>query len=79
MTKTRKIHVDQKNIRKNHKEGTNLPVLTVLTYDTNDKGNEVEIQGPSKIVYGGENPLSCGARVWIETKSPVVIDGKKVV
>lgn len=79
MAKTKRIHVDQRNISKNHKEGTNLPVITVLTYDSNDKGNHVEIQGPSKLIYGAENPLSCGARLWIETKAPVVIDGKKVV
>jgi hypothetical protein len=37
--------------------------------------HEVEIQGPSKVIYGGnEKPLlNCGARVVIETESEVNI------
>ena len=34
--------------------------------------HEVEILGPSKIVYSPKKPLSCGARVWIETESEVI-------
>lgn len=67
------VHVNQSIIRKNLKEGTNDPVLTVKTYKSNDYAREVEIKGPSKVVYSGDKPLSCGARVWIETRSEVVI------
>jgi hypothetical protein len=52
---------------------TNDPVLTVKTYKSNDYAHEVEINGPSRIVYSPDNPLSCGARVWIETESEVLI------
>ena len=34
---------------------------------------EVEIHGPSRVIYSPDKPLSCGARVWIETKSEVDI------
>ena len=58
--------------RKNNKEGTNDPVITVKTYKFNNYGSEVEILGPSKVIYSPNKPLSCGAKVWIETDSDCV-------
>jgi len=66
-----KIHVNQHHIRANLK-GDDLPVLTVKTYKQNIKCNRVQINGPSTVVYSPEKPLSCGAKVWIETESQVV-------
>ena len=66
-----KIHVSQHHIRANLK-GDDLPVLTVKTYKQNIKCNRVQINGPSTVVYSPEKPLSCGAKVWIETESQVV-------
>jgi hypothetical protein len=66
------IHVNQHNIRANAK-GASLPVLTVKTYKDNTLCNGVEIEGPSRIVYSPDKPLSCGARVWIETYAEVKI------
>jgi len=63
-------------IRSNKKHGTNEPVITVKTYKSNTYGHEVEILGNSKVVYSPDNPLSCGARVWIETDSEVMVDGQ---
>lgn len=68
--KTR-IHVNQHNIKHNAKGGTHLPVLTVKTYKTNTKCNRVTIAGPVTVVYQPDNPLPCGAKVWIETASEV--------
>jgi hypothetical protein len=34
----------------------------------------VDIRGPCNIVYSPDEPLDCGARVWIETEAEVVID-----
>ena len=34
---------------------------------------EVEIQGPSKMVYRPDKPRPCGAKLWIETDSQVVM------
>ena len=67
------IHVNQHVIKANTKHNKNDPVLTVKTYKSNDYGHEVEIDGPCKVVYRPNKPLSCGARVWIETKSEVKI------
>ena len=62
-------------IRSNKKNGTNDPVITVKTYKSNTYGHEVEILGKSKVVYSPDKPLSCGARVWIETDGEVLVDG----
>ena len=70
--KTR-IHVNQHNIRRNRKEGRNDPVISAKTYKSNEYGHEVRIQGPSKVVYSPDRPLSCGAVLWIETEHAVVV------
>lgn len=72
------IHVNQHVIKANQKTGAQAPVLTVKTYKDNkyateaiirdDQGNEV-----TRVVYSPDKPLSCGARVWIETQNTVDI------
>ena len=66
-----RIHVNQHHIRSNKKHGTNKPVITIKTSKDNTYCNEVIIEGPSKIIYNPDKPLSCGARVWIETRSNI--------
>jgi regulator of extracellular matrix RemA (YlzA/DUF370 family) len=67
------IHVNQHVIKRNAKEGRDDPVLTVKTYKSNTYAHEVNIKGDSRIVYSADKPLSCGARVWIETEADVEI------
>ena len=67
------IHVNQHVIKRNAQSGANDPVLTVKTYKSNTYAHEVALHGPSKVVYAPDKPLSCGARVWIETKGKVEI------
>jgi hypothetical protein len=67
------IHVNQHEIKANAKNGTDNPVLTVKTYNSNIYAREVVIKGDSRIVYSPNKPLSCGAKVWIETQSEVEI------
>ena len=76
--KVKRIHVNQHHIRSNKQKGTDLPVITIKEGKTNTYCNEVEILGPSKVVYGGSGCdakpiLSCGARVVIETTSEINI------
>ncbi len=61
-----RIHVNMHVIRANAKHGTADPAITVKTYKDNRRAKEVTIDGPSKVVYRPDQPLSCGARVWIE-------------
>jgi hypothetical protein len=75
--KTR-IHVNQHHIRSNKTSGTDLPVITIKQGKKNTYCNEVEILGPSKMIYSGSGCdvkalLSCGARVVIETQSEIKI------
>ena len=67
------IHVNQSIIRRNTKNGSTEPVLTVKSYKTNRYATSVSINGPSRVVYSPHKPLSCGARVWIETESEVEV------
>jgi hypothetical protein len=67
------VHVNQHVIKSNRKNKVEDPVLTVKTYKDNRYAHEVEILGPSKIVYSPDKPLSCGAHVWIETEGEVVV------
>jgi|TARA_X000001382_G_C3117337_1_gene162002 hypothetical protein len=70
----KRIHINQHKIRSNKKNNLKEPVITVKTSKSNDYAHEVEIKGPSKIIYSPDKPLSCGARVWIETDEKVVLD-----
>ena len=67
------IHVNQHVVKANAKNGTQDPVLTIKTYKTNTYAHEVMIKGDSKVVYSPDKPLSCGAKVWIETNSQVEV------
>jgi hypothetical protein len=75
-----RIHVNQHSIRANGK-GANLPVITVKAGKSNIYGNRVDVLDSNgkvvaTVVYSPDKPLSCGAKVWIETSQPVLIDGR---
>ena len=67
------IHINQHIIRRNKSNGYNEPVITVKTYKSNTYGHSVQIHGSSTVVYSPDKPLSCGARVWIETDAEVTV------
>jgi len=69
-----RIHVNQHVIKKNSKTGERLPVITVKQGKKNTYGHSVEILGPSTVIYSPDKPLSCGAKVWIETEAEVIIN-----
>ena len=73
MPKTR-IHVNQHIIRSNCKTGEREPVLTVKRGSGNTYCHSVQILGPSVVVYSPDKPLSCGAKVWVETEAEVVFN-----
>ena len=54
------------------KDGGYRPCITVKTSKQNIYGHNVDILGSSKLVYS-EKPLSCGARIWIETEGEVIV------
>lgn len=58
-------------IRANKKHGTNEPVITIKEGRKNTYCHEVDILGPSRVRYGGNDKpiLPCGARVVVETEA----------
>ena len=74
-TKKKYIHVNQHVIRANKKNNANDPVITIKQGSTNTYCHEVEIKGPSRMIYSGNDKpiLSCGARVVIETESDIEV------
>ena len=72
-SKKTRIHVNQHVVRRNGKTGEKSPVLTVKRGTTNTYCHSVQILGPSRVVYSPDKPLSCGAKVWVETSSDVVL------
>lgn len=74
------IHVNQHVIKRNREKGENAPPLICRTYKGSSPAHEIEILGPSKIIHSPHKPLSCGARVWIETHAEVRIslDGNTI-
>lgn len=68
----KRVHVNQHVIKRNKKTGEREPPLTIKTYKDNTKAFEVRIEGPCKVVYSPDKPLSCGATVWIETDAECV-------
>jgi hypothetical protein len=77
-----RIHVNQHNIRANN-QGAKLPVISVKLPDENIYGNRVDILDSegriiATVVYRPNQPLDCGAKVWIETRSKVRVRGRTV-
>lgn len=75
-----KIHINKHVIAQNHKNGTNEPAITCKNYKENEYGHVVTIydqQGNAvaRVVQAGGDikPLSCGAKVYIETEHPVEV------
>lgn len=59
------IHINQHIMRSNRKTGKMEPVITVKSGKKNEYCHEVEILGPSKLVYTPNKPLNCGATCYI--------------
>ena len=73
----KKIHINQHKIRSNAKTGEREPVITVKTYKDNTYCHSVTITEPCTVIYSPDKPLSCGAKVWIETEGEVICNENK--
>ena len=72
--KLSRIHVRRDIIAKDRKTGDKGAAIGVETSGMRKRyGTRVTIKGPVSIIYRPEKPLSCGARAWIETRSPVIV------
>lgn len=69
----KRIHVNQQVIARCRRDGTDAPTLTVQTSRGPFPARRVRILGASELVQSLRKPLSCGARVWIETRAAVEV------
>ena len=69
----KRIHVNMHNIKANAKDGGSRPPVTVKTSKGNHKCHNTAIFGESTVRYSPNKPLSCGARMWIETRAAVAL------
>jgi hypothetical protein len=71
----KRLHVDKHVIAANRKRPPEEaePAITIQTSKGPLKAFEVAVLGPSKFTYKPCTPLSCGARLWIETTAEVRI------
>ena len=76
MNKIARIHVNQHVIKANAKYGENNPVFTIKQGGKNTYAYNVKVVGEMELVYSPHKPLSCGAKVWIETRGDIKVDGK---
>ena len=74
--KIARIHVNQHVIKANAKYGENNPVFTIKQGGKNTYAYNVKVVGEMELVYSPDKPLSCGAKVWIETRGDIKVDGK---
>ena len=74
----KRIHVNQHVIKRNTKTGEREPVITCKTYKENNYGHQVIIKDDNgnevaRVIYSPDKPLSCGARLWIETENDIEV------
>ena len=74
MNKIARIHVNQHVIKANAKYGENNPVFTIKQGGKNTYAYSVKVVGEMELVYSPDKPLSCGAKVWIETRGDIQFD-----
>lgn len=76
MNKIARIHVNQHVIKANAKSGDRNPVFTIKQGGKNTYATRVKVVGEMELVYSPDKPLSCGAKVWIETRGEIELDEK---
>ena len=74
MNKIARIHVNQHVIKANAKNGENNPIFTIKQGGSNTYAHNVKVKGEMELVYSPDKPLSCGAKVWIETRGEIELD-----
>lgn len=68
-----RVHVDQFAIKRNRKQGTQDPPISLKTSKGTHKANRVDLLDENgnvvaSVIYSPEKPLSCGAHVWVESR-----------
>ena len=72
------IHINRNIIQRNSKRDEQEPVCRVEENGIVTYCMEVDIKGPSRMVYRPDKPRPCGAKLWIETYADVKLIGEKI-
>ena len=72
------IHINRNIIQQNAKHGREEPVVRVEENGVVTYCMEVDIKGPSRMIYRPDKPRPCGAKLWIETDAEVEMIGEKI-
>ena len=70
----KRIHVNRQVLATNKRSGANESAITIQTSKGPIRASHVSVVGNGFMVQAGVNgrkPLSCGARVWLETTAEV--------
>lgn len=65
------VHINMHHIKWNISHEDKKPVITIKKDGQNIYCSRAKIAGPCEIIYSPDKPLSCGARVWIETNAEI--------
>ncbi len=71
------IHISRPIIKDNLLHGRRNPVVRVEVDGKTTHCMEVEIDGPSRVVYRPDTPRRGAAMAWIETDAPIRMIGAK--
>ena len=71
------IHINRNIIQQNSKHNLEEPVCRVEKDSTVRYCMEVQINGPSRMIYRPKKPRPCGAKLWIETYAEVELINEK--
>ena len=69
------IHINRNVIQRNAKHDNQEPVVRVEENGVVTYCMEVDIKGPSRMIYRPDKPRPCGAKLWIETDAEVEMIG----
>ena len=72
------IHINRNIIQQNNKHGRDEPVCRVEQDGKIRYCMEIQINGPSHMIYNPKKPRPCGAKLWIETFADVKLIGEKL-
>ena len=69
----KRVHVNNHVVAANRRNGEDEPPLRVKARGKNLRARRIMFDGPVEMVYKPDQPLPCGARVWIETRAAVTV------
>jgi hypothetical protein len=67
-----RLHVNRHVLAANRRHGRNDPAVSLQQRGRSTRCRRVRIEGPSEVIHA-DKPLSCGARVYVQTTAPVTI------